>query len=129
MRLDEHPERVEHPLRRREQFVGRRMVGLQRREHRIGRFRGVELSRRDLERILILGAVGLGDRQQAVERQVDHLGRVELLGVRVRAERERAVRFGEQIALQKRLVVAERFHDGVVGRREFAEQLVDPRRP
>ena len=69
----ESPEGVELGLGRRQQFFGGRMIGLNGHEH-LGRCTlGVDLPRTLGKRRLIPAKVAFGDREQIVERQLDHL--------------------------------------------------------
>ena len=86
--------------------------------------RGVDAARRLGERGLVLPQVFLGDGEQLVDRERDHLVGGELLAKRLFADGEITVRALQQVILQPFLVVVERGDDGVVRLLELGEECL-----
>ena len=104
-------------------WSGAGMDGGQLGENLLGRFGGIDFFRDALELRLILVQIGVSDRQQLVERRVDHLVVEQLLRKRVGADAEVAIRARQQIGLQPLLVVAQRGDDGGIRLVELGDRL------
>ena len=122
VRGDELAQVVEACLRHLQQL---RRCGMVRRDQRQRLLRGLarrELRRGLVERVRVAREVGLGNRQQPIERGVHHLVGAVFLLERVSADRVGPFRPRLQVLLQERLVLRERVDDRLVGRLEIRQQ-------
>ena len=64
------------------------MIGLDRRQHLLGRFLWIDVVRNFGERRLVPPEIAIRNGEQFAERHLDHLVRGQLLSIRVLAKRE-----------------------------------------